>query len=784
MDQSSTTPKPTPRKMNQRNPDALKAERTTVLSNLNRHTIEVNVTEFRQHYLPFRMGDSLYDSCIEKLRQNETIKDEKWSTFSSPPPSSGENEYFSKLKDVVASICDWFSKLDGQKATRTTAFTCQPFSKTDSEIAGSSFHLDGRFYQRQSTATSSNSSTRNSCDNVVPLEFKLKRDIENVEDNRRKLGGAVAHLMNNDPCRRHIYGMTIECHSVRLWFFSRSHCVKSSAFDLSSDLRPMIHFVLAMSFSTPEQLGFDPTISRIYGPNLTNCTSPRRMDVYYIYQVNGQCYRTIRLLCEYFPLSVPGRAARVWVVSKCNSSGVVTEAREYVSKDYWLDDGGGNEKEIQQQIFQCLENLRSTPSLIPSDKLPDDSEEKLELIEALKIYEQYFITIHDFQQISSTLDILRPYQCCGVVDSDLKPKQPFPPSITSTVRSANSTDNTLSWLATGTTIHENRKFVVKHQCRVVYSECLQTVAALRDFGDISAAMYDCVTAIQLLYLVGYIHCDISSGNVYYGRSEQDSEKIGKLSDLEYARPFQRPAESFAVDPKTGTQAFMSVEVKTQQYIWAPDPTLDISTTFRHHYLHDVESTFWLGLWLFTTRAAHSADPDIQKQANYVAELFLNDAFRRSIIQKSSYSPEIFGTIPNDKRPAVHQAFANFSLARSYHALSSGYEKEQLYRNGFKVAKEAFKALKQLGTLPCTNLFVTGPGKDGKSANTAEETSSSDTCTADTDDTLTSDREPNPVLQSGLTRGTLIVAKRKADDASVPENAERRKVPREDPFGGS
>lgn len=54
-------------------------------------------------------------------------------------------------------------------------------------------------------------------------------------------------------------------------------------------------------------------------------------------------------------------------------------------------------------------------------------------------------------------------------------------------------------------------------------------------------------ALILLFCAGWVHCDISCGNVLLWRDEH-GELHGKLGDLEYAKRF--PSESGSPDPKT------------------------------------------------------------------------------------------------------------------------------------------------------------------------------------------------------------------------------------------
>lgn len=53
-----------------------------------------------------------------------------------------------------------------------------------------------------------------------------------------------------------------------------------------------------------------------------------------------------------------------------------------------------------------------------------------------------------------------------------------------------------------------------------------------------------VPALQILFMISWIHRDVSSGNILY------FDGHGKLGDLEYAKPFDLDVGRRSSDPKT------------------------------------------------------------------------------------------------------------------------------------------------------------------------------------------------------------------------------------------
>ncbi|KAG6808406.1 hypothetical protein H0H87_012979, partial [Tephrocybe sp. NHM501043] len=71
--------------------------------------------------------------------------------------------------------------------------------------------------------------------------------------------------------------------------------------------------------------------------------------------------------------------------------------------------------------------------------------------------------------------------------------------------------------------------------RTVYAEVCRSIYELRDYATVASALRDNVKALWYLRKAGYVHRDVSAGNCLWDIA---SEK-GKLSDLEYARPYDK-----------------------------------------------------------------------------------------------------------------------------------------------------------------------------------------------------------------------------------------------------
>ncbi|KAH9850928.1 hypothetical protein C2E23DRAFT_833446, partial [Lenzites betulinus] len=149
---------------------------------------------------------------------------------------------------------------------------------------------------------------------------------------------------------------------------------------------------------------------------------------------------------------------------------------------------------------------------------------------------------------------------------------------------------------------------------------------LDDLHDAVQALLDALLALQILFLISWIHRDVSAGNIlfYEGR--------GKLCDLEYAKEFNLAVGRRSSDPKT---IFMAVELESGMAIYKKrwpkthaaymqPMALGLRHVVRHNFQHDVEPIFWILAWLACTHIPgqsgqktmatmfHSNDPEFYR----------------------------------------------------------------------------------------------------------------------------------------------------------------------------
>ncbi|EEB99710.1 hypothetical protein MPER_00554, partial [Moniliophthora perniciosa FA553] len=98
--------------------------------------------------------------------------------------------------------------------------------------------------------------------NVVNYEFKQSDEVEEANENVEQLLENATGLLFSDPLRRFRWSVSVEDTTMRLWFLSRTVCFVSKPFNFVMEQKPFVHFLLATSFASKTDLGYDPTVRR------------------------------------------------------------------------------------------------------------------------------------------------------------------------------------------------------------------------------------------------------------------------------------------------------------------------------------------------------------------------------------------------------------------------------------------------------------------------------------------------------------------------------------------
>ncbi|KAI0349306.1 hypothetical protein OH77DRAFT_1525784 [Trametes cingulata] len=526
-----------------------------------------------------------------------------------PAQAPAENKTERRIFRSLGTVMNAVAKVHLPNLSASCTYEEEPYA-TDSEVSGSQHRIDGflRLTKSMSPRAPKRSKAPTS-DVAASFEYKCEEKPDNITDNRWKALYSAFHTLHSDCQRKHMYSVTVEDNHVSLWHFSRSHSAKSHAFDLL-DVRTVVHVLATLIFSTLEDLGYDGNIRRI--SELDKEAKENR--IRYVYRLDDRFFKTLKCRDEYDDLYIAGRATRVWEVVEVASFtdvAALPNAQHMILRDVWLEDGSDTEREIQRKIFERCDALgRDFPSEHDVRLTGVDDATRTLLRQRLedRSYKQLFLTIEADYRGAVSKPLAKGFTPAPhIFDEPVYRLQEAKQHGSDPQRGLTSLhhsvpDPTVPQAQTGV----SREYKQRQRNFVVYQEVCSALHELDDLYDVVQALLDALLALQILFLVSWIHRDVSSGNIlsFKGR--------GKLSDLEYAKEFNLSVHGRSADPKTGTPIFMAVELLSRETIYKEGPSLHLRDmgqlrasarpplAIRHNFQHDLESIFWILAWLVLT----------------------------------------------------------------------------------------------------------------------------------------------------------------------------------------
>ncbi|KAJ3516638.1 hypothetical protein NMY22_g14153 [Coprinellus aureogranulatus] len=639
--------------------------RRMIVERMKNETVYCADDDFIEHYLP-PIPDAVNLETVltnlgDHLQKSTQDKDKLLGEFSKRPmdiknqkgKSTNEKAIFAPLGNVAKAIRDTIGA-----ATNEFHLRMVPDTELSSEIPGCTFKIDAC-----TTATQKAPGTLHVTDIVVPFEFKIQNTEDKKQENRAQIVSTIVHIMNDDVRRNFIYAITIENDHVSLWYFSRTHSVKATSFSYVKDPEKLVRVLVSLSCASKEQLGYDPRItllddkSYLYefpasdgplaasGADATEALAvapslavTASSDSTATSQPSVVYFKTIGGLGEARSFHVAGRTTRVYkaqqVISKKNTT-PIPGAPEVVVKDVWIDADGLTEVEIQKRLFHDIQafaagDWENHPLL---EMLPSHTKEEFGEMLAEERYKGLFLRA-TMENVGCANKAVHP----DAWDSDKIFQE--------------TTDRNFMRPAHGTAEQEIpstcRAFSPKKRCFYVFPDVCTRVSALPTLGEAMDVLYETHIALLFMFCAGWIHRDISSGNVLAVKKDMDASWHAKLADLEYARKFPSD-DAGSTDPKTGTPYFMAVEIQSSESFYETkddrkndkDRNMKVPAGFlkpqqhqplqvkKHTYTHDIESLWWLVVWILTNHVGHEAS--YRAAYRYFQQ---NDVAKRRVLLKN------------------------------------------------------------------------------------------------------------------------------------------------------
>ncbi|CAE6532644.1 unnamed protein product [Rhizoctonia solani] len=453
-------------------------------------------------------------------------------------------------------------------------------------------------------------------DIIMPMEFKNEYSTKNQGDDFAKVMWSMHHIMRNDPRRRYVHGLTCEDTKARLWFNNRSDVVVSQEFDINKDWKHLVRIFLSIIMAPLVDLGYDLDVVEVAPPHDENSEPSYDITIRNPDTEQENVYRTIGIISDVGADSAIGRGTRVWKVQRLENGLPVGPI--YALKDVWVNEDRDPEHAIVKEIRQ---------------QQPD--------------YSQYFLTFIDYG--FAPLNPSRP----EVLDSthrtqgrpiDLKPTGKVLRLLVVPIHSSRSQSQKTSSASrhslgqSGDTpnpkLEGYRDFgylsrYPRLHYRAVFREIGDPVHELGSFSTVFTAIQGGWEGLHAIHLCTRVHRDVSSGNILFVPGSDAFPERGVIMDLEYSKATNDTKRSH--DVKTGTAAFMATEVAASRHhrleslrrtppsdisVFIPPPRESLKKgdknpmrgmqplpplrplpPFRHNPLHDMESIWWLCLWI-------------------------------------------------------------------------------------------------------------------------------------------------------------------------------------------
>ncbi|KAF5316801.1 hypothetical protein D9619_006198 [Psilocybe cf. subviscida] len=663
------------------------------------------IEPFLAHYGPCDVPQATVDACMVRMsREGEGVLkcnnegEYSWVDFNILLGNNvHEDETFQPLGKIVDSVL--VDKINNLK------FMLVPNIEIKSDIGGCTHTIDGCFIDGSYTGYS-----REIKAPVVIKKYRYKpiRALAHWQ-----ILGACHQVLNEDPRRMWIHGLTFENSMVSMWYFSRSHSVKSFAFNWIENPRILVHVLLVFARATPLQMGVDPTVH--IGPPGKNGRS-------YVYEVPSEAgrplfFKTCRSLVPE-RARISGQATRVWKVTQVTSADGKKEVngKKVILKDVWLHEHSKTEAENMDAIFQAVDDfveaglnaeaqyeVKADPNTSPGTLLSDlatvtrltmqfinrdprfhafDDATKKRLCDNLtnKKYRSMFLTkLHAwkgrtcravgseairFRDLFSPMSINKEF-AEELVEEKCK-EQGGLHTEDAPVCTENIPDDYADEDQLNTVDDKSRHFAPRHRGRFIYEEVCTTLKNLETVGDVVDILCQTIDALHILFAAGWVHRDISCNNIMAFRSSRNQAWTLKLADLELSRPMIDKNWDPRFDPRIGTPFFMPVEILSREYLFEaylldPDEdevrnladNLDIDKSSRvyqslsrfskipidginipvnadwdkapqsgqtvdHNFQHDLESVWWILLWIITCRVHY------ELSAKAVSRFFRHD----------------------------------------------------------------------------------------------------------------------------------------------------------------
>ncbi|KAJ4489481.1 hypothetical protein C8J55DRAFT_603779 [Lentinula edodes] len=286
-------------------PDFIDYLRSEVVTNFPVSIPGITFDLFKQAALP-NVEESSIKKAHQKLREWGILIDEGWKgiNFGADEQEQQQETEEEEEEELKVTMEIEVEEVEVQKESLFYAPLFEGLNNLLSEGDHSHYKADINGLLTKTTAVPPIAEgAEYECDVLMTGKLKKKSTPNTVDDSC-----LMRHIMGADPTRRFMFGLTIDKFNIRLWFFSRSHVFVTEAMNLHTDAKNLIYFALSLSRACREELGYDPTVTRVQGKNRTG---PR-----YLFTIDSKQYITTEAITVRKAKFLLGSATRVFKVQQ------------------------------------------------------------------------------------------------------------------------------------------------------------------------------------------------------------------------------------------------------------------------------------------------------------------------------------------------------------------------------------------------------------------------------------------------------------------------------------
>ncbi|KAF5381250.1 hypothetical protein D9757_007908 [Collybiopsis confluens] len=557
----------------------LEQRRKIVIEDLNGMIPEVEVDWLFNHVLPDPIQGFDPVAVVKRLQESGAITANGWQALPQDPKADRrhEDELYAQLGSVFNAVIEATNSLHPNH-TQHFSLIMLPKRPPSSERA-SKAQPDASFYLAhlaKALKTEPKTAVYSWYNSASPGEFKkdLESSVTKRNENVSKIVKGLQFIMSVDPCRRFSFGWTMQNRDLRIWFACRGVVLVTKPVDVFTNPDRLVRFFASMAFSSPTALGWDPSIQHL--PTL--------------------------LLLDNILVS---RATRVWLVKD-------EGGKEFVLKDVWMDTDRLPEHDVQENLLNDVKEKRGP--------------------QAYKALLDHMLTPHVFERLK--IGGMDDTTLCMMNNQNLSTFSVFdlviPTFVDPKSRSLHPSDSISQSYLSGTSECTSVQIQSgdppepiirsKYHYRIVFKEYGTDLYSEMSLHTVFKTLSDLVTALDIIHQSGWVHRDISCGNVYWLHDPAEGLSRGILGDFEYAK---RCDDGIEHEKRTGTSEFMAYEAAIRAFdhssittALCSDGTLPVIAAFAHNPLHDLESVWWLLVYILFHRddkAQVASNPEVRNR---------------------------------------------------------------------------------------------------------------------------------------------------------------------------